>query len=61
MIEINGMAHVVLTVSRFDEARAFYCELLPFLGMHKVFDGNHFVYSRGRAHRARHSARGAGA
>ena len=47
MIEINGMAHVVLTVSRFDEARAFYCELLPFLGMHKVFDGNHFVYHVG--------------
>ncbi|MDE0051366.1 MAG: VOC family protein [Rhodospirillales bacterium] len=47
MIEINGMAHVVLTVSRFDEARAFYCELLPFLGMHKVFDGNNFVYHVG--------------
>ena len=47
MIEINGMAHVVLTVSRFDEARAFYCELLSFLGMHKVFDGNHFVYHVG--------------
>ena len=47
MIEINGMAHVVLTVSRFDEARAFYGELLPFLGMHKVFDGNHFVYHVG--------------
>ena len=30
MIQISGMAHVVLTVSRFDEARAFYCELLPF-------------------------------
>ncbi|MCY4480961.1 MAG: VOC family protein [Rhodospirillales bacterium] len=47
MIEINGLAHVVLTVSRFDEARAFYCELLPFLGMQKVFDGNHFVYHVG--------------
>ena len=47
MIEINGMAHVVLTVSRFDEARAFYCELLPFLGMHRVFDGNDFVYHVG--------------
>ena len=47
MIEINGMAHVVLTVSRFDEARAFYCELLPFLGMSKVFDGNDFVYHVG--------------
>jgi len=47
MIEVNGMAHVVLTVSRFDEARAFYGELLPFLGMHKIFDGNDFVYHVG--------------
>ena len=47
MIEINGVAHVILTVSRFDEARAFYCELLPFLGMSKVFDGNDFVYHIG--------------
>jgi hypothetical protein len=29
MIEINGMAHVILTVSRFEVARAFYRELLP--------------------------------
>jgi hypothetical protein len=28
-IEINGMAHVILTVSRFDLARAFYGKLLP--------------------------------
>ncbi len=47
MIEINGNAHVVLTVSQFDAARAFYCELLPFLGMKKVFDGNNFVYHVG--------------
>ena len=60
MIEINGMAHVVLTVSRFDDARAFYCELLPFLGMHRVFDGQQLRLSRGRPHRARHPARGTG-
>jgi len=47
MIEINGMAHVVLTVSQFDAAREFYCELLPFLGMKKVYDGNNFVYHVG--------------
>ena len=28
-IEINGMAHVILTVSQFDAARAFYKRLLP--------------------------------
>ncbi len=47
MIEVNGMAHVILTVSRFDEAREFYCELLPFLGMRMVYDGNNFVYHVG--------------
>ena len=47
MIEINGMAHVILTVSRFDEARTFYCELLPFLGLKKVYEGNNFVYHVG--------------
>ena len=47
MIEVNGMAHVILTVSRFEESREFYCELLPFLGMRKVYDGNNFVYHVG--------------
>lgn len=47
MIEINGNAHVILTVSQFEAARAFYCELLPFLGMKKVYDGNNFVYHVG--------------
>jgi len=47
MIEINGMAHVILTVGDFERARAFYCELLPFLGLKKVYDGNNFVYHVG--------------
>ena len=32
-IEINGMAHVILTVSRFAAAREFYRRLLPEVGM----------------------------
>jgi catechol 2,3-dioxygenase-like lactoylglutathione lyase family enzyme len=36
MIEVNGAAHVILTVSQWEKARAFYSELLPFLGMTKV-------------------------
>jgi hypothetical protein len=32
-IEINGMAHVILTVSRFKVAREFYRRLLPEFGM----------------------------
>ena len=47
MIEVNGMAHVILTVSQFEAARDFYCELLPFLGLKRVFDGDDFCYHVG--------------
>jgi catechol 2,3-dioxygenase-like lactoylglutathione lyase family enzyme len=47
MIEVNGLAHVILTVNQWDKARAFYGGLLPFLGMKKVFDGNNFLYHVG--------------
>jgi catechol 2,3-dioxygenase-like lactoylglutathione lyase family enzyme len=47
MIEVNGMAHVILTVSQWDKAHAFYGELLPFLGLTKVYDGNNFLYHVG--------------
>jgi catechol 2,3-dioxygenase-like lactoylglutathione lyase family enzyme len=47
MIEVNGLAHVILTVSDWNKARAFYAELLPFLGMKKVYDGNSFLYHVG--------------
>lgn len=47
MIEINGMAHIILTVSQWEKARKFYGELLPFLGLKKVFDGNNFLYHVG--------------
>jgi catechol 2,3-dioxygenase-like lactoylglutathione lyase family enzyme len=46
-LEINGMAHVVLTVSQFVTARAFYGKLLPALGMQVVFDGDRFFYCVG--------------
>ncbi len=46
-IGINGMAHVVLSVSRFAESRAFYARLLPRLGMKPVFDGPKFFYCVG--------------
>lgn len=47
MIDINGMAHVILTVSQFDAAKAFYSALLPEFGMTCVFSGNDFVYHVG--------------
>jgi hypothetical protein len=37
-IGINGMAHVILTVSQFAAGRAFYGRLLPALGMTPVCD-----------------------
>jgi catechol 2,3-dioxygenase-like lactoylglutathione lyase family enzyme len=46
-IDINGMAHVILTVSRFAEAREFYRKLLPEFGMKVVFDGDNFLYCVG--------------
>ena len=46
-IEINGMAHVILTVSQFDAAREFYRRLLPAMGMTPVFDGEKFFYCVG--------------
>src|SRR5260370_36060591 len=46
-IEINGMAHVILTVSRFDVARDFYRKLLPQFGVKPVFDGDKSFYCVG--------------
>ena len=46
-IAINGMAHVILTVSQFDKARTFYSSLLPQFGMSLVHDGEDFCYHVG--------------
>jgi len=47
MININGMQHVVLTVSQFEVARTFYKRLLPALGLKLVFDGEDYFYHVG--------------
>src|SRR5262245_25387655 len=47
MIEINGMAHVILTVSDFAIARDFYGKLLPAMGMTPVCDTERFFYCVG--------------
>ena len=44
MIDINGMAHVILTVSQYDKAKAFYARLMPALGLECVFDGSDMTY-----------------
>ena len=46
-IQINGMAHVILTVSRFDVAREFYRKLLPEFGMKIVHDSDQLFYCVG--------------
>ena len=47
IIGINGMAHVILTVSQFDKARNFYSNLLPRFDMRCVMDGPDFCYHVG--------------
>jgi len=44
MIEINGMAHVILTVSEWERCRPFYEALLSFLGLTRVFAGEDSIY-----------------
>jgi catechol 2,3-dioxygenase-like lactoylglutathione lyase family enzyme len=46
-MEINGIAHVMLTVSRYDAAREFYGRLLPELGLKPVIDGDGMYYCVG--------------
>lgn len=46
-MEINGIAHVILTVADFRRCREFYAELLPFLGMRPVADAPDFFYCVG--------------
>jgi catechol 2,3-dioxygenase-like lactoylglutathione lyase family enzyme len=46
-MEINGMAHVMLTVSNFDACLPFYEKLLPFLGMKPVIRNNDTLYCVG--------------
>jgi catechol 2,3-dioxygenase-like lactoylglutathione lyase family enzyme len=44
MVEINGMAHVILAVSEWDTCRKFYEALLPFLGLKQAFSGDDMIY-----------------
>ena len=46
-MEINGMAHVFITVSDLSRSRAFYAQLLPFLGLHPVMDNDEIFYCVG--------------
>lgn len=46
-MEINGIAHVMLTAGDFARSRAFYQALLPFLGLRPVIDTAGWYYCVG--------------
>ncbi|HWY25497.1 MAG TPA: VOC family protein [Nevskia sp.] len=46
-MEINGIAHVMLTAADFQRSRVFYQQLLPFLGMRPVIDTAGWYYCVG--------------
>ena len=46
-MEINGLAHVILTCRDFPAAKEFYSALLPFLGLTPVMDADQFYYCVG--------------
>ena len=46
-MEINGIAHTMLTVSDFEACAPFYRNLLTFLGLAPVIDGDGMLYCVG--------------
>ena len=46
-MEINGIAHVMLTAGDYPRAREFYRKLLPFLGLHALYDTDERYYAVG--------------
>jgi catechol 2,3-dioxygenase-like lactoylglutathione lyase family enzyme len=46
-MEINGIAHIFLTVSNFERCAAFYEPLLNFLGMRTVMKVDNYLYCIG--------------
>ena len=43
-MEINGVAHIILRVSRFDQCVAFYDAMMPRLGLEVVYRSDDYVY-----------------
>jgi len=46
-VEINGIAHVCLTVSDFERCKPFYKRMLTFLGLVPVIDAANYLYCVG--------------
>ena len=47
LVNINGLAHVILTVTEYKKSRQFCTRLLPAFGMTSVHDGPDFCYHVG--------------
>ena len=47
MLNINGIAHIALSVKDISESKMFYNQLLPFLGLNKVHEGKKSIYHVG--------------
>jgi catechol 2,3-dioxygenase-like lactoylglutathione lyase family enzyme len=46
-MEVNGIAHIFITAGDFEKSRAFYRQLLPFLGLKPVLDAGGAYYCVG--------------
>lgn len=46
-MDINGVAHTIITVSDISRSRDFYSQLLPFLGLQPVLDMEEMYYCVG--------------
>jgi catechol 2,3-dioxygenase-like lactoylglutathione lyase family enzyme len=46
-MEVNGIAHIFITAGDFEKARAFYRQLLPYLGLKEVLDAAGTYYCVG--------------
>jgi len=46
-MEINGIAHMMLTVNDFDACHSFYEKLLPYFGLKPLIDTDNYYYCVG--------------
>ena len=46
-MEINGVAHIFVTAGDFERSKAFYMQLLPFLGLKEVMNAAGVYYCVG--------------
>ena len=47
MVDINGIAHIALSVKNISKSKDFYNELLPFFGLTLVHEGDKSIYHVG--------------